>query len=344
MIDIYLVGDFKNNTGPAIANKMLKEGMINTNIKIKYSNSSNKLFRVIESFYSVLRSKKIIICSSSKLNKFIIKLSKILKKEVFYIMHGYISYEYKMNYLLKKEDMKYLKMKEYEKYIFSNVNKIFCVSKTFMKFMKENEKEFSEKFDYNFNGIDLEKFKKINNKIIRDNNQIVSIGGGMRRKNNLMVCRAIENLNNNYGFNLKFKVIGMGYTDKEEIKNYSFVDYYNEMSHENVLKILSESGIYIQNSYLDTFCISVLEGLFCGCSCLFSKYVGVKDVFNNLSENYIIQDPDNIEELSEKIKILLNKNNNEDLIKNLDLDLIDYKNVAKNLLKKLEKGEKKWKK
>lgn len=336
MQNIYMIGDMESNTGPARASGMLKKGLLNLGLNIKYTTSKNKIMRMIDLIVNIPKSKYIIICSSSKLNKFAIIFSKILKKKIFYIMHGYGSYEYKINSLILEDDKEYLEIKKYEKFIFSNVDKIFCVSKTFMNFMKEKEKKFSGKFDYNFNGVDIDKFRKINNKIVRNKNQIISIGGGMRRKNNIKVCEAIENLNNNYGYNLKFKVIGKGYTDKELIKNYSFVEYYDEISHEDVLKLLRESNIYIQNSYLDTFCISVLEGLFCGCSCLFSKYVGVKDVFNNLQDNYIIKNPDDINELSEKIRMLLNKNNNKYLMENINLDLIKATNVGKNLIEKIE--------
>lgn len=334
MYKVFFVGDFKSETGPAIANKAIRKGLENEE-DILYSYANSKVGRIIELTIKTLLCKYIVFCSSSQLNIYGIKLAKLLNKKKIYIMHGYESYEYKMNnnYI---EDYKYIKIKKYEKFIFENVDKIICVSKCFMHFMIKNESKYKYKFDYNFNGININEVKQLSrNSSKKKSNQIVSIGGGMKRKNNIAICRAISIINKRYSLDIKYIVIGSGYTDKDEICKYDFVEYYEKLPNNKVIKIMNESSLYIQNSYMETFGIAILEALYSGCNCLISQYVGSKDILNNIEENDIIFDPDDIDEIITKILNIFKIPNNKRLRESIEEDIILPSNCSRQLLKKI---------
>lgn len=334
MYEVFFVGDFKNETGPAIANKAMREGLKSAK-GILYSEANNKIIRIIELIVKVLVSKNIVFCSASQLNIYGIKLAKFLNRKTFYVMHGYESFEYKINNC-NIEDDKYVSIRNYEKFVFEKIDKIFCVSKSFMNFMKKREWEFEKKFDYNYNGLNIDELKHYTtNYNKRDRNQIISVGGGRKQKNNLYVCKAIDNLNKKYNCNLKYTVIGAAYTDKKKICEYDFVTYYESLPHDEVIRLLNESSIYVQNSHLETFGIAVLEGLFSGCSCLISNTVGAKDIFERIDENDIIYNPNDIDEISVKIMILLVNNNNLRLITNINEKILFPNVSASELLKKI---------
>lgn len=331
---IFFVGDFKSNTGPAIANMQIKKGL--SDIKdIEFSNANNLITRVLEIIVNAIKCEKICICSFSKINYIVIKLAKIFRKDVFYIMHGYPSYEDSINNITdKKKNNKLIKL---EKYIIKNSKKVFCVSKKFMEFMIEKEPEYSYKFDYNYNGIDIDEITKKTSfyKSKKKKNQIVSIGGGMRRKNNLTICKAIDILNSGHGLDLKYIVIGLPYTKKNEICKYDFVEYYDHLSHDKVLQILAKSHLYVQNSIFETFGLAIVEALLSGCNILISNIVGVIDLINEIEEKNIIYDTNNADEIAEKIKFILENDNCNIGYRSIQVDTISYEVTSKMLYKKI---------
>lgn len=331
---VFFVGDFVTNTGPAMVNKLLIKGLKNENII--YTKANNKITRVIELIYKTIFSDCVCFCSYSKLNFLGLKVAKLFNKKSFYIMHGYKTYEMQINdEFISREEIK--KANDKEKYIFRNVNRIFCVSEKFMQFMKKNEPEFIGKFDYNNNPIELKKIKSKSKKYncTKNSNQIVSIGGGMKQKSNLNVCRAIEKLNDEKGLNLKFIVIGLPYTEKEKICSYNFVTYYDRLSHEEVLKILSESYLYIQNSIFETFGLAIIEALACNCNLLVSNAVGATGVLKTIENNDLIYDTSDINEISSKIQNILNKGNASRLNKGIVNDEVEYTEAARLLMNKI---------
>lgn len=253
-------------------------------------------------------------------------------------MHGYKTYEAKINNpFISDEELK--KINYEEKLLFRNIDKIFCVSEKFMEFMKKKEPEFKDKFDYNFNPIDFEKIQSISrkHKKPKKNNQIVSIGGGMRQKNNLMVCEAINKLNYEKGLDLKFTVIGLPYTDKDKICSYDFVTYYDELPHEKVIEILSESYLYIQNSTFETFGIAIIEALLCRCNLLLSDNIGATGVIRTIEDDDLIFDTQSIDEIAKKIERVMTNNNYQRLVSGILKDEIQFNKSAELLKIKITK-------
>lgn len=287
MKKIYFVGDILNDTGPAIVNKSYYPYL---NDEVIFCKTNKKILRILHFFFFFLNKKTIIISGFSKLNYYFSKIAKIFNKNVIYIMHGYIKEEMKFSNKInpKKEKIEYNLLK--------NVDKILCVSEFFANFMKNKLPEFKDKISFVNNGIIEVKSRKTKNK----NNDyiIISVGGGVRQKNNLAICQAIDKLKDN---KIRFIVIGSLGSDGNKIKEYSFVEYYERLPHEEVLEKMSNSDLYIQNSYFETFGLAIVESINCGCDLLISKNVGVLSILNGIEQKDIIYDNDNIEEISEKI-------------------------------------------
>lgn len=333
----FFVGDLKNNTGPAMANKAIRKGLLG-NKSVVFSDANNKLTRALEIVVKILFSDGVCFCSFSKATIFGIRIAKLFNKKTFYLMHGYSTLENRINNenITEKQLMKINKC---EKYIFRNVDHIFCVSEAFMNYMKDAEPEFKEKFDYNYNGLDLNKIKNSTVKYSanKKQGQIVSIGGGMKQKNNLAVCAAIDKLNKEKNMGLKYIVIGLPYTDKEKICSYDFVTYYDELPHEKVLGILAESYLYVQNSSFETFGLALIEALFSNCNLLVSRRVGAIGVIKTITDTDLIFNQDNIEEISSKIEKIINIGNARRLMRGVLEDEIGLERASESLLNKILK-------
>lgn len=332
---VFFVGDFKKNTGPGIANSAIRKGLLNYNMM--YSDANNKISRVFEMIIKTIRADCVCFCSPSKANIIGLRIAKFFNKKSFYVMHGYLTLESKINNesICQKEIEK---INYFERYIFKNVERVYCVSEAFMNYMKDIEPEFKEKFDYNYNGLDLDKIKNSTEKYSENKKkeQIVSIGGGMKQKNNLAVCKAIDMLNKEKNMNLKYIVIGLPYTDKKEICSYDFVTYYDELPHEKVLEILAESYLYVQNSTFETFGLALIEALFSKCNLLVSNTVGAIGVIKTIKNDDLILDQTNVEEIASKIKNIISFGNADRLYDGVLTDTIEFENAAKSLIDKME--------
>jgi len=333
---VFFVGDFKKNTGPGIANQAIRKGLHN-NDKMLYSDANNKVIRVFEMLRKTIVSDCVCFCSPSKANLIGLKIAKVFSKKAFYVMHGYLTLENKINNeSISQSEIK--KINSFEKSIFRNVDRVFCVSESFMNYMKSAEPEFKEKFDYNYNGLDLNKIKDRTKKYCANKNprQIVSIGGGMKRKNNLAVCEAIDKLNKEKNMNLKYIVIGLPYTDKERICSFDFVTYYDELSHDKVLEILAESYLYVQNSTFETFGLALIEALVSKCNLLVSNRVGAIGVIKTISDEDLIFNQNNIEEIANKIENVMTCENADRLYSGISSEEIDFEKAAKSLVEKIK--------
>lgn len=331
---VYFVGDFKSHTGPAIANKILIRGLKHE--QAIYSVYDNLFLRFIEYLFKMTISTSVCFCSYSRFNLIGIKIAKLMKKEIFYLMHGYKTYEYQIN--SKSVDIQEKnKINEFEKYIFKNSKKVFCVSKRFMKYMKEAEPDYADKFDYNYNGIDFEKIERYKQEVTADKkkNNIISLGGGMPQKNNLEICKAIDIINKEKNFNLEYIIIGKEYFIKSELEKYKFVKFYESKSHNEVIKLMAESFLYIQNSSLETFGISIIEALYSNCNMLISNHIGVLDVLEAIREEDVIFDINNTNEIARKIENIYSEENADRLYQGLQKSKIYYKHTAESLYKKI---------
>lgn len=289
MKKIYWIGDIKNNTGPANVNKKYKEFLSNEAV---FCNSNNKTYRIFHFLVNIPFKKIIIISGFSKLNYIFLKISNILNKKTFYLMHGYLKIESKYNKNITNES------KNIEQKILKESYKIICVSKMFANIVKQEYPEINSKITYVNNGTNNKNKKetKTNNKT--NKYCIISVGGGLKQKNNLDICKAINEINDN---NIKLIIIGKIGNDGEKIKKYPFVEYHENLSHEEVLNLMGQANLYIQNSYFETFGLAIIEALQEKCNILISKNIGAIDILDNINDKDIIYDNESVSEIKEKI-------------------------------------------
>lgn len=326
MKKILLIGDFKLNCGPANVNREL---INNSNGVIKYIIFENKYIKFLETLIKILLNNVIIISGYSTKSLFYTKLANLFNKKVIYIMHGCIKYENEINKL--KLNKKYI---ERELIFLKNVNLILCVSEHYSKWVKNYYPEISNKIDFLNNGIPNIKSYNITNKKKNNNVYKISLIGGNRNiKNNLIVCKAIEQLIDE-GLNIEVKLFGRNYEDNEEI-NLANVKYEGMVSKEVLNKELQESNLYICNSHVEPFGLSVIDALFAGCDIVINKNVGSSSIFD-IEEKYIIQNENDILEIKEKINYTLKNPNNKKIIKTIK-DGCDFENASKKLIELCEK-------
>lgn len=324
----YYMGDFCSNTGPAIVNKSYYP-YIKESAYICKTNS-----KLIRPLHYIVKQKKIDTLFISGLSKFHVKAAEIAKKQnkrVVYLMHGYSKMEYEINEIPKERRT----MLACEEKLLHLSDKIICVSEKFRDFMKEERPEFSYKFDFVNNGIHTIEKSKEDIKKNRKEFVIISVGGGIKIKNNLDVCKAIERIKE---IDIKFIVIGKPGKDGEKIKQYDFVEYYENLSHKEVLSLMQQSDLYIQNSYFETFGLAIIEAISQNCDILISGNVGVLSILKELEKENIIQNNTDIDEIQEKIQYLYENPNQIEKYRK-ELNQYTWRNQAKKLKEKICESE-----
>ena len=218
--------------------------------------------------------------------------------------------------------------------MFQLADKIICVSEKFCKYMKSERPDLEEKIDFVNNGIEKVEKIKTKNKI-NDIYTNISVGGGVKLKNNLTVCKAINEIKD---IKIKFIVIGKLGKDGEKIKKYGFVEYYENLPHEEVLKKMRESDLYVQNSYIETFGLSIFEAIKEGCRILISSNVGIISILDNIKNTDIIYNNTDIEEIKNKIISLYNQKNIHNYI--TDANKYRWEKSAERLKERCKESEK----
>lgn len=329
---VYLHGDFKSETGPGIANRSLKKSF-ELNTGVIFSKKSNKILRFIESVYKTIICRCVFLCGFSESNFIVLKTSKLLNKPVFYYMHGCIKIESQINF--KKEN----KIISKEEFLLDKVDKIICVSNMQKNSVIKSYNKYQKKIIVNYNCMEIDKFVFSNKKRKKDRKYlIVSTGGGMPRKANLIICKAIQKINKQLSKQISYIVIGDSFGKLAEFRQFQFVEYHEKLPHEEVLEYMKKSDLYIQNSQYETFGLAVLEALLQGTDILISKNVGALEVFKELVFYDVINDINDINEIAQKIVYVLTHHNAQRLYNSINLEMIDIEKNGRILLDKLNVG------
>lgn len=307
---LFIAGDYWSCTGPANVTQSLIQG---SNPQIIYQHTRNKIFRVIEILYKTSICDAVVYSGFSLQNLVGFKLAKIFHRPSFYLMHGSIFYEGLIN-----EDSDSAMMQQ-EQDMLKLADFILAVSKPFEEWLKNQYPHYSNKIYTLTNGIDwkiMESHSKPFNKI---SGQLLSIGGGMPRKNILSICQAIELIyKSEPKCTIKLLVLGAPGRDSNAIQQYHFVEDHGLVSHEDALAYMGSSQLYIQNSSFETFGLAPVEALLQGCSLLITPHAGVSSIITTLEDKDLISNTDNIEELKDKILYTLQNPNSTRLLKGID--------------------------
>lgn len=114
-----------------------------------------------------------------------------------------------------------------------------------------------------------------------DKNAIVAIGGGRKEKGILSLCYVIKKLNQEGSKSFKLHVFGEDGEDTYAIKSFDFVNYHGFCEQNEVTRCLSDSAFFIQNSYQESFSLSLFEALNRGCIVLCSYEVGALEFISD---------------------------------------------------------------
>nr|WP_231925658.1 glycosyltransferase [Exiguobacterium sp. U13-1] len=135
---------------------------------------------------------------------------------------------------------------------------------------------------------------------------------------------------------IKLIVLGSFGSDLDKISDYYFVECPGQVSHEEAYRYLKSADLFVQNSILESFNLATVEALISGCSILISKNVGAISILKGIQNQDIIFDNDDLEELTEKIKINLISSNNERILNSIDRNSTSYKFASTRLIKIIE--------
>ena len=251
-------------------------------------------------------------------------------------MHGCVEHENAIN------GVPDLKMNKIERESLKLTDAIIAVSAQFAAWLWEHYPEYMDKIDFVTNGVSWDELAELNADEKREPDQIMSIGGGMPRKMIRYICEAIDRLNRTEQMNLRLTVIGdVGY-DTKEINAYPFVENKGLVSFDETVKLLHQSGLFIQNSCFETFGLAPLEALACGCDLLLSDKIGARFILKGLEDGDLIHDYSDRDEIADKIMRLMQQGNHERLQQSIDKESTSWEARTMQLVELLQKIKEKY--
>lgn len=317
---IFFAGQYRGENGPAEVNKNIVAFLPNYVARLR---SRNRYLMRLEVLCKICWC-DVIILSAIGHKQYEIKLARLLKRKIIYIMHGF-----------GEDDSPFFQKKEAR--LLPYVNKLLCVSSLFCQLAKKRFPQYADKMEVLTNGVAWEKIEEglRNEYVVKDCNEVILIGGGREIKRNLIICEAIEQINQNKGMSLHVSVYGK-YNEEDDsprIKKIPCVTYYGLIPHNELLKKFKMSRLFIQNSRIESFGLAVVEAIIGGCDILLSKNVGAIDVISSIQPVDIINDVEDIKEIQEKIIYILEHPNNSRIINGIDRESTSPKKAVERLLK-----------
>lgn len=235
------------------------------------------------------------------------------------IMSPIIHYRMK-NTIKKSENVLYVTNYALQKYYPTKYNSVGC---------SDVEIKIDEQ-------IILNKIKRINEKFDSKSFTLGTIGPlDSKLKGQEYVIKAISYLNNNLNYSIKYELVGRG--DKEYLlniaKKYKVEDnviFIGEVNHDKIFDWLEKLDIYIQTSFSEGLCRSIVEAMSYGCPIIATSVGGNIEltsqsmqfkkgntkqlirIIKNINKEKVIQESKNSFELAKKFeKSKLNKLRND---------------------------------
>lgn len=169
---------------------------------------------------------------------------------------------------------------------------------------------------------------------------ICTVGRPSYQKNIELMIRVVNEVRKEQ--NIHLVIMGVGHHSdrlsnvQKLIQEYSLSDAVTLIDwteRENIFNIISNSKLYISTSRYEGLPYSVIESLALGKPCIVSDCDGNRDLITNGYNGFVIKD-ENIEEFSEKIKLVFNDEGlSKKLSENAKKSFDENYNVEKNILK-----------
>lgn len=160
------------------------------------------------------------------------------------------------------------------------------------------------------NGIDDKWFTiQLMNKKLSDKLHLLYTGTLNKNKNLMTVLKLVKKLQEE-GKDVYLNVAGDGplkdeliaHTNQEGLKNR--VQFYGNVSKEELINLADQSHIFILPSYKETFGISYIEAISRGVPVIYTRNEGIDGYFPEGSVGYST-DPDDVNEMSEKLNLII---------------------------------------
>lgn len=315
MVRYLFVGGTDGNTGPSNVNKKIIENLTDS---FSVAGGKNKVAKYLSAVVNTFRCEVVVVSGMSKVGYYTVRLAKLLNKKAIYIMHGCYEMETALN--AEAVDANTIQM---EQYILHSVDLILPVSKRYSQVVQEKYPFCRGKTECLYNGV--EKIEPDDNKNERQRGRILAVGGDRKLKNNIAVANALAKLDNSK----KFMVYGHLY-HPDDLPKCDNIEFKGLVSQKQLYKEMAQSELFVLNSTLESFGLTVFDALQCGCSVLVSNVAGAVDILN-VTEHDVIYDPMDEDEIAKKINYLLQNPNNSRLMKDLDFDKISYKAEVEKL-------------
>lgn len=296
-----LVGDYKGNNGPNNVNKQIIQ---HKSRKMMHVDFTKRFMKFPDTFLKLLVSKVVVVSGISRPGVIAIKAAKILGKKTAYIMHGCAVCEAEINgRVLSERDLRW------ERELLETADLLLPVSKRYSQWARKQFPQHAHKTSFWRFGVVKYPYKNVERE---DNSIVAADGGDANLKNNRAVSNAVERLNGQ----IKMRVYGT-INDLSVLSVNTHTEWLGKVPHDKYLDDLRKASVYIVNSRLESFNISVMEALSCGCSILMSTHVGASEILD-LTENDMIFDVDDENEIANKIQYLLEHPNHKRIYSKLD--------------------------
>lgn len=329
---IAFCGDFTQNNGPANVNKELIKYF---DIKKIDTKCHNKIIIFMKFLISLFYCKIYIFSSNYRVNYILFLIANFFKKKTIYLMHGSSYLDSTVN---KIDNIG--RLKRMESTILKRCTLVLTVSEKYMILLHKQFPNYKSKIYFLTNGISVD-FSYIKKNMNKNYRSIAVCGGNRFLKCNKIVSDAINELNKGKSAKYNLNIYGLMYANGEKILENDNVKIIGRIPQNELFEELSKTKLFVLNSMYESFGLSVIDALKCGCNILISKNAGINDVLK-LEENDIINDFNDIDELKQKIKYNMTHDNNKRILDSIDFKHYNWESVAQRLIKIiccLENGE-----
>lgn len=300
-------GEASRPNGPGNVNRGYRAHLPKSFLRIQ---SKGKYPALAEGIGKLMVSRCLVVSGVSRQGCILAGMAKLLSKKTVYLMHGSAAREaewYSCEGLKQQED-----------FLMKKASLILCVSRTFRDWVREAYPRYGDKTQYLYPGVDIPAVAPRP----KVPGTVAAAGGDGGIKGNAVLARAVEAMDGA----AKLTVFGGA-----EISHPGrHTTYAGRLPREVFWKELAQTQLFVLNSRFESFSLSTIEALLCGCSILVSEKAGVAELLA-LEEGDVIHDPMDEAELRRKIANLLENPNHDRLLASLDLERVSWQRAAENL-------------
>lgn len=325
---ILFIADTVSNTGPANANKEIYEHLLYCQEVINISRVS--LSKMAQLINLIGKCDFVVTDGFDRLFVVLQKIAKRFGKPFVYIMHGYLTYENKINGLGLTSSY----CLAYERYL-ENSNAVITLSKLQKKFIGDQKPSIEDKVFACPMGLIMQN---------REHNQDsacvrIAVSGGTRPiKRNDFVARSV-NLLSFSDKKIEFYVYGRCYSGSMELIEKGLTKgalcYRGQVSQERFLEELRSIDVFVMASLHEPFGLSAIDALQSGSSVLLSEQCGVIEALDT-TDSDIIYLSESEEVAAKKIEYLVKNPNHERLSNSINYSRQSWVEFVRELIRILQ--------